>query len=46
MTVSMTKAENVSKPKGAPPGLVQITKERSLHVRPSDSLAFKKANSE
>eukprot|EP00210_Caulerpa_lentillifera_P004831 g4612.t1 len=43
VSVSMTKAENVSKPKGAPPGLVQIVKERALQVRPSDSLASKKA---
>lgn len=40
VTVSMTRAENVTKPKNAPPGLVQITKERSILVRPSDSLAF------
>ena len=37
--VSMTDADNVTKPRGAPPGLVQITKERALHVRPSNSVA-------
>lgn len=39
--VAMTNAENVSKPRGAPPGLVQITSERLVTVRPSESLAWK-----
>jgi len=42
--VSMTKAQNVSKPKGAPPGLVTITREQSLRVRPADSLANTKSD--
>ena len=41
--VAMTRGENVSKPAGAPPGLVQIIKERTWNVKPSESLAYKES---
>ena len=34
VAVNMTQAKNVSKPKGAKPGTVQIRREKTLKVRP------------
>lgn len=35
VAVNMTLAQNVTKPKGAPPGTVQIRREKTLKVRPA-----------
>ena len=35
VAVNVTQAKNVSKPKGAKPGTVEIRKERTLKVRPA-----------
>ncbi len=42
--VSYTRARNVSKPRGAKPGTVQIAKEKVLKVRPALAIADSEAN--